>query len=254
MYRDRVFPDTFMVESGGVRIRVYDSARSRVYLSGTALIFLHGSPGQISNWKHLIRILEEGYRVVAYDQRGYGLSDKPERVSMEDYLADLEVLLGKLRIREEDAVLIGHSFGGMVAQEYASRRRVKGLVLIGSTTRVRVDLLDRIVWHLPPLLWRRLLFTDNPLTRRMYRRVFFSRATPDDVFMEFLRDNKEYLESAPPRVFRYLRYFKDYDARPVLPRIESPTLIVVGSEDRVTPPEESRLYPQPGQGLEAGGC
>jgi len=241
MYRDHVFTNTFTVEVNGVRLRVYDSARERGYPPGTVLVFLHGSPGQISNWKHVIRILKDGYRVVAYDQRGYGLSDKPEKVAMKDYIDDLRDILRELGVDEGSAVLVGHSFGGMVAQEYAASRRVRGLVLIGSTTRISVDIIDRVVWHLPPIFWRRILFTENPLTRRVYRSLFFSRATPESIFTEFIRDNKEYLEKSPPHMFRYLKYFKDYDASEILPKIECPTLIIVGKEDKVTPPSESRL-------------
>ncbi len=235
------YTEYYYVEVNNVRIKIYDSAKKRKPLvDKPTIILLHGSPGQISNWKHLIPCLVEQYRVVAIDQRGYGDSTKPEKVSLEDYLEDLKQVVRKLGLRSDEIVLVGHSFGGLVAQEYASRHRVLGLVLIGSLTRLKPDLLDWIIWHTPPLFWRKLFFTENPLTRRIYRRIFFSEKTPDHVYEEFIRDNKEYLENLPPHVFRYLKYFKDYDASKNAPRIEAPTLIIVGSEDKVTPVEESK--------------
>ncbi len=239
MYIDHVFKDTFYIEIDDVRLRVYDSGREREYNNNTTLVFLHGSPGQISNWKYLVNFFKNEYRVIAYDQRGYGLSDKPRTVSMEDYISDLKKLLGKLGILGENVVLVGHSFGGMVAQEFAARYNIKGLVLIGSLIKLKPDLMDFIIWYLPSFIWRKILFTENILTRKAYRDLFFSKKTPDKVFYEFLRDNKDYLESAPAHMFRYLKYFRNYDATEILRKINCPTLIIVGRDDKVTPPSES---------------
>ncbi len=230
---------TFYLDLGGIRLHVYDSARKRSYREPTTIFLLHGSPGQMNNWRHLVPLLEPHYRVVAYDLRGYGLSSKPERVELGEYLTDQDELLERLGVEPGDAVLVGHSFGGMVAQEYAARRPIRALALISSVARLEPDMLDYVVWYLPPVLWRRLLFTENPLTRRLYRKVFFSDATPDEVYEEFIEDNRDYLESLPSHVFRYLKYFRGYDASRSVHRVGCPTLIVVGEDDRVTPPRHA---------------
>ena len=229
----------FFVELNGLKIQVYDSSKRYSYQTPLTIIFLHGSPGQISNWKYQISYFEEKYRVVAYDQRGYGRSDKPIEVTLNDYLDDLTSLMNKLNISVEDAVLIGHSFGGMVAQAYARDHTIKGLVLIGSLIKIKPDMIDKIIWHLPPVFWRRLLFTENPLTRKVYRDIFFSPSTSDEIFQEFIKDNREYLESLPAHAFRYLKFFRDYDASNWLPEIKAPTLVIVGEDDKVTPKDES---------------
>jgi len=229
----------FFVELNGLKIQVYDSSKRYSYQTPLTIIFLHGSPGQISNWKYQISYFEEKYRVVAYDQRGYGRSDKPIEVTLNDYLDDLTLLMNKLNISVEDAVLIGHSFGGMVAQAYARDHTIKGLVLIGSLIKIKPDMIDKIIWHLPPVFWRRLLFTENPLTRKVYRDLFFSPSTSDEIFQEFIKDNREYLESLPAHAFRYLKFFRDYDASNWLPEIKVPALVIVGEDDKVTPKDES---------------
>lgn len=212
-----------------------------------ALVFLHGMPGQISNWKYQLSYFCQKYRCIVYDQRGYGESEKPLRVSLEDYLKDLDEVLNHFKLSPEKVVLIGHSFGGLVAQTYAKERKIKGLVLIGSVLKWEVTLLDRLIAVLPPVLWRRVLFTKNPLTVRVYRDMFFSPKTPKEVFEEFMRDNDRYISRLPAHVHRYWKFFSDYDARPWLSDIKVKTLVMVGAEDKVTPPSWSeeihRLLP-----------
>jgi len=240
MYVDKVIKDTIFLDVNGVKLRVYDSSREKQYDEAITLVFLHGSPGQISNWKYQLRYFKEYYRVIAFDQRGYGMSSKPRVVSIDDYLSDLDELLNRLNVNAKDTVLLGHSFGGMIAQIYAAHHNVKGLVLIGSLVKLKASLIDKFIWNTPPLLWRKLLFTDNPLTRRLYRKLFFSSKTSAEIFREFMEDNRQYIESLPGYVFQYEKYFRDYDATSILPKISCPALIIVGREDKVTPVEQSQ--------------
>ncbi|MCD6244938.1 MAG: alpha/beta hydrolase [Candidatus Korarchaeota archaeon] len=226
---------TFM-EINGIKLGIY----YRLKEGGPVLVFIHGYPGQISNWKYLLRYFEERCSVVAYDQRGFGSSDKPQIVSFHDYINDLRELLRTLGIDEKDSILIGHSFGGLVAEWYTGEHEVKGLVLIGSIVEVKASLMDKILWNTPPWLWKWLLYTDNPLTRRLYRNLFFSPSTPYEVFKEFMEDNRDYIEGLPGYVFQYGKYYCGNNAEGVLKKISCPTLILVGRDDRVTPPEESR--------------
>ena len=228
------------IEVNEINIHIYDSEAEEKYGGKTTIIFLHGSPGQISNWKHQIKYFKKYYRTVAYDQRGYGQSDKPLRVTLEDYINDLKAVIDVKNIDPDHLYLVGHSFGGIVAQEYASKNRLKGLVLIGSLSKFTPDYIDKIVWRLPPIIWRKLLYTENFLTRRLYRKIFFSEKTSEEIYQEFLRDNKDYIEGLPPHVFRYSKFYKDYDASNTVVNIKAPTLIIVGRDDKVTPPEHSK--------------
>jgi len=225
----------------GVRLRVYDSAERRPYEDPTTLVLLHGMPGQLTNWRYQIERLERRWRVVAYDMRGYGESDKPRRVTFEDYLMDLEEVMRLLGIREGDAVLVGHSFGGMVAQAFARGRDLKGLVLIGSAVRHSSDAVEWIVQHLPAFLWRPLLFRPNRFTIGFYRKLFFSPEGPPEAFREFMEDNADYISGLPAHVHRYSAALRDYDAEPWLSEVRCPTLVIVGRDDRVTPVGQSEV-------------
>ncbi|OGV69532.1 MAG: hypothetical protein A3K19_13925 [Lentisphaerae bacterium RIFOXYB12_FULL_65_16] len=101
---------------------------------GPALVFLHGSGCDSADWDATIRCLPPGTRVVCVDFRGHGNSDAPRTAfSLRNLASDVLELLRRRRLRR--AVLVGHSLGGMVALDAASRSaRVAGLVLLEGWT------------------------------------------------------------------------------------------------------------------------
>lgn len=97
---------------------------------------LHGLVDDLSIWDRLATPLAERGRVVRYDQRGHGESAAPPGpYSREDLAADAVALMDALEI--DQAILIGHSMGGIVsmATALAHPDRVAGLVLIGTAGR-----------------------------------------------------------------------------------------------------------------------
>ena len=77
--------------------------------------------------------------------------------------------------------------------------------------------------------------------------MFFAENVSNEIYEDFIKDNKDYIERLPAHVFRYLKHFKDYDGTLSLQRIKLPTLIIVGQSDKVTPvkysEEINRLIP-----------
>jgi len=116
--------------------RVVDSTRLRIVDSGggraTPVVFLHGFGASLYSWRHTLpAVAAAGYRVIAFDNRGFGFSDKPAHGYGNAAYARLVVaLLDSLGI--SSAVLVGHSMGGAIAAEVALAHpdRVRGLVLI----------------------------------------------------------------------------------------------------------------------------
>ncbi|MCB9420191.1 MAG: alpha/beta hydrolase [Ardenticatenaceae bacterium] len=105
--------------------------------SGDVLIAVNGGPGLTSNYMRSLEALAgPELAVVTYDQRGNGRSTKPEMVpanfELADYATDVEAIRAALGV--EQVHVLGHSFGGLVAMEYAVRypERVQSLILLGS--------------------------------------------------------------------------------------------------------------------------
>ncbi|MDN3451757.1 alpha/beta hydrolase [Planococcus sp. APC 3906] len=91
---------------------------------GPLIVLLHGFPEYWEAWKNQIGpLVEQGYRVLVPDQRGYNLSDKPEGVSQ--YTLDLlrDDIAGLIEQSGRDhATIIGHDWGGAVAWHLAATK------------------------------------------------------------------------------------------------------------------------------------
>ena len=103
--------------------------------SGQPVVLIHGYPLDSSSWeKQTAVLLDAGKRVVTYDRRGFGKSDKPTSGHDYDtYAADLSALVAALDL--QDAVLVGFSMGTGEVARYISRygpHRVAKAVFIGS--------------------------------------------------------------------------------------------------------------------------
>jgi pimeloyl-ACP methyl ester carboxylesterase len=101
-------------DSNGVKIH-YASLGS-----GPLVIMIHGFPDYWYSWRRQMEGLADRFQVVAIDQRGYNLSDKPAGV--EHY--DMRLLAGDViavikHLGQQKAVVVGHDWGGMVAWQLA---------------------------------------------------------------------------------------------------------------------------------------
>ncbi|MFT3923303.1 MAG: alpha/beta hydrolase [Myxococcales bacterium] len=119
---------TSMVDVGELNLQVACQG------SGPAIVFLHGYPELHLAWTELAAPLAAaGFRVIAPDQRGYNLSDKPNEVDaylVDHLVSDLEGLIEASG--ERQVLLVGHDWGGLVAFVYAHRHpeRLRGLVVM----------------------------------------------------------------------------------------------------------------------------
>ncbi len=126
-------------------------------------VFLHGFGGQARQWMYQLQKFSLENRVIALDLRGHGLSDKPSGgYDMPTLLADIETALETLKVNSR-FVLIGHSFGGALATEFALAHpdRIEGLVLMATAGEFNLALLFKLGLNLPNWLLRLI----GPLTR-----------------------------------------------------------------------------------------
>ncbi|KAI3718894.1 hypothetical protein L6452_19779 [Arctium lappa] len=119
------------VEVNGLKLHVADIGND----SSTTVVFLHGFPEIWYTWRHqMIGVADAGFRAIAPDFRGYGLSDhgvEPEKTSFSDMLCDTVAILDSLNIYK--VFVIGKDFGAFVAYAFAllHHERVLGVVTLG---------------------------------------------------------------------------------------------------------------------------
>lgn len=103
----------------------------------TTIYLLHGAYGAKEYWRDELAVLcANGYRVVAWDAPGYGISPIPKPLTIEHCAAALDALIARTGTQRN--IVLGHSMGGMVAQ-YATVNypdRIHGLVLSATVSSV----------------------------------------------------------------------------------------------------------------------
>lgn len=189
-----------------------------------------------------IRALSSRYRLLRYDGRGCGLSDRQVPMgTLDDEVADLEAVVDAADTTR--FVLIGRSQGGAIAIRYAARHpdRVAGLVLSGAYARGALargpqswpfDEVIEVTRQLQ-LGWGQ----DNLAFRRLVTSFMFPAATPEQVAAFNLL---QHLASTPQDAATLYLMMAHYDASADLARVRCPTLVLHSPHDNVAPFDEGR--------------
>lgn len=190
---------------------------------GPPLLLLHGVTGDGSNWDYVAPALAQaGYRVLALDLRGHGLSSKPERGYRwaEDYAEDVVDFLR--RHVQGPAILIGHSLGAVVAIPVAVRLpgAVRALVLEDPPAFAYEADRRRTQERFGPVLeWKRLPYEER------VRRMIQERGMAPASAAAWARSIEAMAEGA---LVEMLEGHHAYDPEDWLPRVRCPTLAILG--------------------------
>jgi len=139
--------DVWLLTQDGIRVNAFYHSNSS---SKQALLWFHGNAENIGyNLEHLRMLATIGVNILAVDYRGYGKSEgSPDEAGVyHDADAAYDYLLKQRHIRAEDVIIYGHSLGGAVAVDLASRRPCGGLVVQSSFTSARA--MARRMFRLP---------------------------------------------------------------------------------------------------------
>jgi aminoacrylate hydrolase len=106
--------------------------------NGKVLILSSGLGGSASYWDPNLEALGEQYRLLLYDHRGTGRSERalPDEVSIDTMTDDLLALLAELGIVSRNANFVGHAIGGLIGLEIALRQGLAKLVIVNGWARI----------------------------------------------------------------------------------------------------------------------
>jgi L-proline amide hydrolase len=219
----------------------------------TPLLVLHGGPGHAHNaLRPLRRLTQTGRDVVFYDQLGCGLSDRPDDPSLWTIeLFDHELHAVRDHLVLDQVVLLGHSWGGMLALEHLLRGAdgVRALVLASAPASVPlwIEETQRLRASLPPDVERVLReheqagTTDDPAYLEAVE-VFYERHVcrvqpkPQDLIdSERATGRQVYETMVGASEITTTGVLRTWDIRDQLDRIDVPTLLTHGAHDEFTP-------------------
>ena len=214
--------------------------------SGPAIVLVHGFGSSIYTWKDVIAPFAARHDVIALDLPGFGESDRPADLSIDELPRAVTGLMDRLGL--ESATLVGNSMGGAAVAlvAAASPDRVDALVLIDAAG---FDLAPKArpasirlatSWAAPALT---LLPGKRLIVERSLRQVFHDdRLVTEERVAEYLAP------ALRPGTFVALRSLgASLDSHPdavtrVLPSIRAPTLVIWGDDDRWIPPADAERF------------
>ena len=208
--------------------------------SNPPILMVLGLSHRLAHWGRLPALLASKLRVVTFDCRGMGASERrDEPYSIADEVGDMVSVLDAAGVTE--AIVYGRSRGGMLAQEFALQHpdRTRALVLSGTSTRGprsvgSTERVNRAMNFTPDMSREEIFATQNeamasPGWRERDPASFASLLETD--------------LAAPPRRFAVVRQQESVaawtsDGR--LGALRRPALVICGEDDGMVPPENSR--------------
>ncbi|MEO0486961.1 MAG: 3-oxoadipate enol-lactonase [Pseudomonadota bacterium] len=216
-------------------MRVFDTGKVALHYrvdgdpSGAPVVFANSLGTDLRLWDPILPLLPPGLRVIRYDKRGHGLSDCPDApYSMGQLVTDVERLLDHLEVRE--AVFVGLSIGGLIAQGLAAKRLdiVRALVLSNTgakiaTRQIWQDRIDAIRAHGMPAI-------GDATMKRWFSKGF--RARPE------MQAWRNMLISTPAEGYiGCANAIAGTDFYSTTAALRLPCLGIAGDEDNATPPD-----------------
>jgi pimeloyl-ACP methyl ester carboxylesterase len=217
----------------GYAVRYFDNGPA----DGRALVLLHGIGASAERWSRVIPTLSKYFRVITPDIVGFGYSDKPTvEYTMDFFLDFFNEFLDNLDIPK--ASMIGSSFGGHLATEFAIRfnRRIDRLVLASPAGMMRTS---------TPTLDGYIMAALYPTFENAFKAFREMAHDPDAVTDQIVMDfvNRMKLPNAKYAFMSTLlgmRYAPKLQGR--LSKIISPTLLVWGDSDKMIPVQYAKEY------------
>jgi pimeloyl-ACP methyl ester carboxylesterase len=217
---------------------------------GPPLLLLHGIGSNSFSWRQQLQDLSHDYTVLAWDAPGYGQSSDPVPTVMKirHYVDCVKDLLDEQQM--DSIYLLGHSWGGVIAQEFyrVFPAYVKALILADTNRGGGAEPEDIARRGLQQRLQMIEQLSPDQLARERAP-VLLSSTAPDDVLCE-VEDIMSQVRSLGYRSAAIS--MSEVDHSELLSQIQIPTLLIWGTEDKVTSLSEGKIMEKaiPGSQLE----
>ncbi len=214
--------------------------------SGPAVVFSHGYPLSSDAWENqMMFLMQHGFRVVAYDRRGFGRSSQPgQGYDYDTFADDLATLIDALDLHE--VTLVGHSMGGGEIARYIGRhgeQRVSKAAFVASVTPFLLQT-ETNPHGAPASVFagmRAAVQADRSQWNKDVTTPYYSYNRPGAKVSEGVREDywRQGMATGILAADYAITAFSETDFREDLAKISVPTLVVHGSDDQIVPIEIS---------------
>lgn len=204
---------------------------------GQALIFLHGMGLNAETWRYQLNAFAPHYKTIALDLPGYGKSEALNDVSFTNYARALHTFVQEHNLLKP--ILVGHSFGAMIAQEYLALypNELSAVVFYGTSPTFGKPegkwQQAFIKAHLGPLEEGKSMLE---LADILIKRMSAPQEKPSAETQDALELARSAIATASADVFKSsVHCLTSFDQRENLAKINIPSLVIVGEEDKNAP-------------------
>ena len=246
VYKKYALASSQQIAIGGVQLH-YSDEGSR--LDSTPLLLIHGTSSSLRTWDGVTAQLKNQYRIIRFDLPGFGLTGpNPNRdYSTSYYNQVIDSLLSALHVSR--VIIVGNSLGGAIATQYAIYQpgKVRGLVLVDAAglppAKKTTGAIGFKLAQMPVINRLLTIITPRELVKKSLQDAYGDTEKVTDSLTSQYFDMLTREGNRQALIDRMRQGWQEKSSD-FLSNVQSPTLIVWGSKDRLIPVENAELFQQ----------
>ena len=246
VYKKYALASSQQIAIGGVQLHYSDEGNR---LDSTPLLLIHGTSSSLRTWDGVTAQLKNQYRIIRFDLPGFGLTgpNPNHDYSTRYYNEVIDSLLKALQISR--VIIVGNSLGGAIATQYAIYQpgKVRGLVLVDAAglppAKKTKGAIGFKLAQMPVINQLLTKITPRVLVKKSLQDAYGDIGKVTDSLTAQYFDMLTREGNRKALVDRMRQGWQVTDGN-FLTKVEAPTLIVWGSQDRLIPVENAALFQQ----------
>jgi pimeloyl-ACP methyl ester carboxylesterase len=246
VYKKYALAGSQQIAIGGVQLHYSDEGNR---LDSTPLLLIHGTSSSLRTWDGVTAQLKSQYRIIRFDLPGFGLTGpNPNHDYTTRYYNEvIDSLMMALQISR--VIIVGNSLGGAIATQYAIYQpgKVRGLVLVDAAglppAKKTTGAIGFKLAQMPVINQLLTIITPRVLVKKSLQDAYGDTGKVTDSLTTQYFDMLTREGNRKALVDRMRQGWQVTDGN-FLTKVQAPTLIVWGSQDRLIPVENAELFQQ----------